>query len=173
MSVCCRVYVQSCWTISANISARYSGIIKSRCKTFPPPFLDLELLFVPYTLIGYFSRMTLPYLNNSAGTGTNAIARNPSRLFPQPNPRVSYIVGPASGSNAPNKHRRAVMPAMAEAANCGKQSITNVGVRSQYMSHMQFVHGSYVLYVWRGAKMPMRPKPNGTREMMGTIQCTL
>jgi hypothetical protein len=80
-----------------------------------------------------------------------AIARNPSMLFPQPSPRDSYIFGPASGSIAPKRHRNAVIPAIAEAANCGKQSI---------------------MYVWRGAKMPIRPRPKGTREMIGTIQWT-
>ena len=53
----------------------------------------------------------------------NAIAKNPSILFPQPRPKLLYMLGPASGSIAPNKQRSAVMPAMAEAAYCGKQSI--------------------------------------------------
>jgi hypothetical protein len=103
-------------------------------------------------LIGYFSRITFPYLNSSAGTGMNATAKKPNILLPHPNPSDLYIDGPASGSMAPNKQRSAVIPAMAEAANCGKQSI---------------------MYVCKGAKMPMSPKPKGTSEMMGTIQCTL
>jgi hypothetical protein len=73
--------------------------------------------------MGYFSLTTLPYLNNSAGTGINAIAMNPNILFPQPRPSVLYILGPASGSSAPNRQRKHVMPAIALAAYCGKQSI--------------------------------------------------
>ena len=105
-----------------------------------------------YILIGHFSRMCFPYLNSKAGTGINATAKKPSILFPHPSPIVSYMLGPASGSRAPNKQRSAVMPAIAEAAYCGKQSI---------------------MYVCKGAKMPIRPTPKGTSEMMGTIQCTL
>lgn len=75
------------------------------------------------SLIGYFSLITLPYRYSINGTGMNAIARNPSMLFPHPSPNDSYIFGPASGSMAPNRQRSAVMPAMAEAANWGKQSI--------------------------------------------------
>lgn len=67
--------------------------------------------------------MSLPYLNNSAGTGINAIAMNPNMLFPHPRPRDAYMDGPARGSMAPNRQRRQVMPAMADAAYCGKQSI--------------------------------------------------
>jgi hypothetical protein len=72
-------------------------------------------------------------------------------LLPQPRPSDLYILGPASGSRAPKRHRSAVIPAIADAANCGKQSI---------------------MYVWRGAKMPIKPKPNGISEMIGTIQWT-
>lgn len=107
--------------------------------------------FLLHTLIGYFSLIVLPYLNSSAGTGIKAIAKNPSILLPHPKPSVSYILGPARGSSAPNRQRRAVMPAIADAAYCGKQSI---------------------MYVCKGAKMPMMPRPKGTRPMMGTIQWT-
>jgi hypothetical protein len=101
-------------------------------------------------LIGYLSLTVFPYLNNSAGTGINAIAMKPNMVFPHPRPRVAYMLGPARGSMAPKRQRRHVMPAMALAAYCGKQSI---------------------MYVCRGAKMPMTPKPKGTREMMGTGAC--
>ena len=77
--------------------------------------------------------------------------KKPNILFPQPSPKLSYIFGPASGSMAPKRQRRAVIPAMAEAAYCGKQSI---------------------MYVCSGAKMPIMPKPKGMREIMGTIQWT-
>jgi hypothetical protein len=59
--------------------------------------------------------------------------------------------GPASGSRAPNKQRSAVIPAMADAAYRGKQSI---------------------IYVWSGAKMPITPMPKGISAIIGTIQWT-
>jgi hypothetical protein len=74
-------------------------------------------------LIGYFSLRVFPYLNSNAGTGIKATAINPSILFPQPNPIVSYILGPARGSKAPNRERIHVIPAIALAAYCGKESI--------------------------------------------------
>lgn len=98
--------------------------------------------------MGYFSLTTFPYLNSIAGTGINAIATNPSMVFPHPSPIDSYIAGPASGSKAPNKQRNRVIPAMALAAYCGKQSI---------------------IYVCKGAKMPITPKPKGMSEMIGTM----
>lgn len=76
-----------------------------------------------HSLRGYFSLTTFPYRNNNAGTGTNAIAMNPNILFPQPNPSDLYIDGPASGNTAPKRQRSAVIPANADAAYCGKQSI--------------------------------------------------
>jgi hypothetical protein len=108
---------------TSKLSKHYKHIIgyheKSKRKQPILPYISPQI----YTLIGYLSLITFPYLNNSAGTGINATARKPSKLFPQPKPNVSYIVGPASGSRAPKRQRRAVIPAMAEAANWGKQSI--------------------------------------------------
>ena len=83
----------------------------------------ITITFPPQNLIGNLSLTFFPYLNNSAGTGINAIAMNPNILFPQFRPSVSYIEGPASGSKAPKRHRRHVIPAIADAAYCGKQSI--------------------------------------------------
>jgi len=62
------------------------------------------------------------------------------------------MLGPASGNIEPNRQRSVVMPAIAEAAYCGKQSI---------------------MYVCSGVKMPIMPMPKGKRERMGTIQWTL
>jgi hypothetical protein len=76
-----------------------------------------------YTLAGHLSRMVLPYVNRIAGTGMKATAMKPNMLLPHPKPRVLYIDGPARGSRAPNKHRSTVIPAIAEAAYCGKLSI--------------------------------------------------
>lgn len=45
--------------------------------------------------------------------------RNPSKELPQPKPRVWYIGGPASGSNAPTRLRSSVFAAMAAAAYMG------------------------------------------------------
>src|SRR4051812_2206092 len=86
-----------------------------------------------------------------AGAGTNAKAMKPKREFPQPRPSVAYILGPASGINAPNKHLMEVRPAIAEAANGPETSMK---------------------YVWMGTKIPIIPKPNGAKPRMGTIQCT-
>jgi hypothetical protein len=98
-------------------STTYLGVSCTLPKLFPrPPTQN-------YTLIGYFSRIVFPYLNSSAGTGMKAIARKPSMLLPQPSPRLWYILGPANGRRAPKRQRSAVIPAMADAANCGKQSI--------------------------------------------------
>jgi hypothetical protein len=78
------------------------------------------------------------------------MAINPSTELPQPRPRVAYIEGPARGRNAPKRERETVRAATPEAANVGKESM---------------------VYVWMGMKMPIMPKPNGTRPITGTIHC--
>lgn len=79
-----------------------------------------------------------------------AIDTKPSSEFPHPRFRLSYMLGPARGSTAPNRHLRTVRPATADAAYCGNESIK---------------------YVCTGAKMPIMPQPKGSSPMMGTTQC--
>jgi len=74
---------------------------------------------------------------------------NPNREFPQPRPKAEYILGPAKGRNAPNKHLIAVRPATADAAYAPDASMK---------------------YVWIGAKMPIVPNPKGNKPIIGTIQ---
>ena len=62
-----------------------------------------------------FQKIT-PQLEQNHGTGANPNARNPSRLFPQPSPRVLYTWGPARGKKVPKNERRTVLAARAEAA---------------------------------------------------------
>ena len=80
-----------------------------------------------------------------------ATAMNPRRLLPHPRPSFAYIAGAASGKTAPNKLLHAVRAATALAACDGKASIR---------------------YVWMGRKIPIMPKPNGTRPITGTSQYT-
>lgn len=61
-------------------------------------------------------RIRSPYNLKKIGTGMNANAMNPNKLFPQPRPRASNMDKPARGSTAPKTERRTVLAAIAEAA---------------------------------------------------------
>ena len=75
-----------------------------------------------YSFTGHLFRMVAPYLKINAGTGIIPTATNPNKLFPHPSPKLRYMLGPANGSTAPNSIRTQVIPAMADAAYCGKES---------------------------------------------------
>lgn len=51
------------------------------------------------------------------------MAMNPSALFPHPNPRDAYMLGPAKGRKAPKRERETVNAATPDAANAGKESM--------------------------------------------------
>ncbi|KAL8967485.1 MAG: hypothetical protein Q9197_005400, partial [Variospora fuerteventurae] len=57
-----------------------------------------------------------PYQKNTSGIAPKASAMNAKRLFPQPNPKLSYMLGPASGRTALSRERRTVAAARADAA---------------------------------------------------------
>lgn len=77
---------------------------------------------MPYT-DSFLSLSRLPTLKITNGTGIIATAMNPSRLFPQPSPRASYIFGPASGRNAATMLRNTVKAANALAAYSANASM--------------------------------------------------
>lgn len=58
-----------------------------------------------------------------SGAGINPIAMKPRTELPHPSPSALYMLGPARGRKAPKSDRETVRAAMAEAANCGKESM--------------------------------------------------
>jgi hypothetical protein len=74
-------------------------------------------------LIGNFFLSAPPYLNISNGNGINPSIISPSKEFPQPNPSVAYIFGPAMGRKVAKVHLIKAKPAIAEAAYWPPSSI--------------------------------------------------
>lgn len=59
----------------------------------------------------------------SNGAGMSPMATKPNTEFPHPNPKASYIEGPANGRKAPNRERETVRAAIPEAAKVGNESM--------------------------------------------------
>lgn len=72
-----------------------------------------------HSLSGNFSLILCPYRLNTIGAGKNANAINPSKEFPQPNPKLANIFGPANGKSAPSNDLVAVSVAFPDAACVG------------------------------------------------------
>lgn len=72
--------------------------------------------------IGNLIRILSPNLKKASDNGNMSKAIKASNEFPQPNPRASYIEGPANGKTAPSRDRNTVLAAAADAACAVKAS---------------------------------------------------